>query len=62
MPLKKSALLLIALAISSVSVLVFSANKIIPAAKKINCCNQVNQNELFVPWNMVSHSMLLSKA
>jgi len=62
MPLKKSAMLLIALAISSISVLVYSANKIMPAGKKINCCKQVNQKELFVPWNMVAHSMLLSKA
>jgi hypothetical protein len=62
MPLKKSAMLLLALAISSVSVLVFSANKIIPSGKRINCCKQVNQKELFVPWNIISHSLLLSKA
>ena len=62
MLLKKSAMLLIALAVSSVSLLVYSANKIIPSDKKINCCKQLNQKELFVPWNIMSQSMLITKA
>jgi hypothetical protein len=62
MLLKKSALLLLALAASSVSLLVYSANKVIPADKKINCCKQLNQMELFVPWNIISQSMLITKA
>ncbi len=55
-------MLLITLAIGSMTVLVFSTNKIVPTEKKINCCKQVNQKELFVPWNIISQSLLFTKA
>ena len=65
MPIKKSALLLLALAISSVSLLVFSSDTPTPTAKgvpKVKCCQQLNKNEVISPWNILSQSMLRSKA
>ena len=49
MPIKKSAILLIILAMGSVSLLVFSAEKITPSAKPRNCCQKQNETELFSP-------------
>lgn len=65
MPIKKSALLLLALAISSVSLLVFSSDTPTPNAKevpKVKCCQQLNKSDVISPWSILSQSMLRSKA
>ncbi|MBC7629527.1 hypothetical protein [Ferruginibacter sp.] len=62
MLIKKSAMLLIALATSSVSILVFSSDKIIPSSLPVKCCQQLVENELFSPWGIMSQSMLRTKA
>ena len=53
---------MIALAIGSMTALVFSANRIVPKERKINCCKRVNQKDLFVPWNIISQSLLFTRA
>ncbi|MBC7422638.1 MAG: hypothetical protein H7334_04190 [Ferruginibacter sp.] len=65
MPIKKSALLLLALAISSVSLLVFSSDTPITTAKgvpKVKCCQQLNKSDVISPWSILSQSMLRTKA
>jgi len=58
MPIKRSALFFIALAVSSVSLLVLPSNKIIPVAKQAKPSNHLTEQELFFPWSMLSQSML----
>jgi hypothetical protein len=62
MPIKKSAMLFIVLAVSSVSLLVFPSNTIIAKATPVKCCKQLTEAELFSPWSIMSQSMLRSKA
>ena len=77
MPIKKSALLLIVLSLSSVSLLVFSsdstpaaepAQSVLPTtcvpAKGIptKCCIQLNEPKTFSPWDLMTHIMLRSAA
>lgn len=62
MPIKKSAVLFVTLTMSSVSLLVFSAKKITPAAKTPNCCKQLKQSEPFSPWIIMSQSILRTSA
>ncbi|MEO6733417.1 MAG: hypothetical protein ABIN01_19500 [Ferruginibacter sp.] len=71
MPLKKSALLLIILSVSSISLLVF-ASAITPPVTDVpvlpvkcvrtNSCNQMNENKLFQRWDMFSQIVLRSAA
>ncbi len=69
MPVKKSALLLIALSVSSIGLLVFSLD-ITPDApntppvkcKSARRCSQLNEIKSFAPWDMVSQIMLRSAA
>jgi len=58
MPIKRSALFFIALAVSSVSLLVFPSGKIIPAAKQAKPSNHLTEKEFFLPWSILSQSML----
>lgn len=69
MPLKKSALLLIALSVGSVGLLVFSSDitMVDPIAEPAKCkpsrsCSQLNEMKSFAPWDMVSQIMLRSAA
>ncbi|MEP7143141.1 MAG: hypothetical protein ABI707_09740 [Ferruginibacter sp.] len=71
MPLKKSALLLILLSASSVSLLVFSAalapqEPVVPVipvqGTPVKCCSQINEPKTFSPWDMISQIMLRSAA
>ena len=66
MPLKKSAHLLILLGISSVSLVIFSANvkHTVPftATVAVQCCSQIAEARLFSPWEIISQMMLRSAA
>ncbi|MEO5890021.1 MAG: hypothetical protein ABIQ31_07180 [Ferruginibacter sp.] len=71
MPLKRSALLLIILAVSSMSLLVFSA-AVAPPVSEVplvpaqctpeKCCSQVNEPKNFSTWDMISEIMWKSAA
>jgi len=69
MPVKKSALLLIALTVSSVGLLVYSLD-ITPAesiaqpakCKSSRCCSQLNEIKSFAPLDLVSQIILRSAA
>ena len=69
MLVKKSAILLIVLTVSSVGLLVFSSDITQDAhiAEPIKCkssgrCSQLNEMKSFAPWDMVSQIMLRSAA
>lgn len=66
MPLKKSAHLLILLGLSSVSLVIYSANVVpivpVKAAMTVQCCSQVKEAKFFSPWEMISQMMLRSAA
>lgn len=49
MTIKKSILFFIALAVSSVSLLVFPSTKIVPAATPEKYCKQLKETEVFSP-------------
>lgn len=69
MPVKKSALLLIMLSVSSIGLLVFSS-MITPEAviaEPVKCksprsCSQLIEMKFYAPWDMVSQVMLRSAA
>ena len=62
MPIKKSAVLFITLTMRSVSLLLFSAKKITPAAKSSNCCKQLKELEPSSPWIIMYQYILRTTA